>query len=60
MTLNTAGLMTLQGLGFALAGALAEGVGAAVTVAVAGVCGLVATAVLAAFPRRSRPSVAYG
>jgi hypothetical protein len=43
MTLNTAGLMTLQGLGFAVAGALAQGIGSAPTIAVAGAAGLVAT-----------------
>ncbi len=42
MTLNSAGLMTLQGIGFALAGAIAQGVGPAEAVAVAGGCGLVA------------------
>jgi MFS family permease len=41
MTLNTAGLMTAQGLGFALAGALAEAVGAGGAIASAGLCGLV-------------------
>ena len=44
MTLNSAGLMTLQGLGFALAGAVAEVIGPASAVAIAGVCGLVAVA----------------
>jgi hypothetical protein len=46
MTLNSAGLMTLQGVGFALAGAIAGLVGAATAVAVAGVCGLVVVAAL--------------
>ncbi len=41
MTLNTAGVMTSQGLGFALAGALAEVVGAGTAIAVAGLCGLI-------------------
>jgi predicted MFS family arabinose efflux permease len=46
MTLNSAGLMTLQGLGFVLAGGLAQAVGAADAIAVAGCCGLAATVVL--------------
>ena len=40
MTLNQAGLMTLQGIGFALAGAVADQTGPASAVAIAGVCGL--------------------
>jgi hypothetical protein len=32
--------MTLQGLGFALEGAVAQGAGAGVAVAAAGICGL--------------------
>jgi predicted MFS family arabinose efflux permease len=44
MTLNSAGLMTLQGVGFALAGALGGLLGPATAVAVAGVCGLVVVA----------------
>jgi MFS family permease len=40
MTLNSAGQMTLQGLGFALAGALAEATGAAAAVTLAGLVGL--------------------
>lgn len=46
MALNSAGLMTLQGLGFALAGAVAEGTGAAVAIVLAGGCGLVGVALL--------------
>jgi predicted MFS family arabinose efflux permease len=46
MTLNQAGLMTLQGLGFVLAGALAQAVGPADAIAVAGCCGIAATVVL--------------
>lgn len=46
MALNQAGLMTLEGIGFALAGAIAEVTGAARAVAVAGGCGLAASAVL--------------
>lgn len=45
MTVNTAGLMTLQGLGFVLAGALAEAIGPARAIAAAGACGI-ATVVL--------------
>jgi hypothetical protein len=60
MTLNTAGLVALQGLGFALAGALAEFVGSGTAVAVAGVCGLATVAILAALARRPQTSVAYG
>jgi MFS family permease len=45
MTLNSAGLMTLQGLGFVLAGATAELVGAPAAIAIAGVCGIVAAVV---------------
>lgn len=46
MTLNSAGLMTLQGLGFVLAGALAQTVGPAEAIAFAGCCGIAATVVL--------------
>jgi hypothetical protein len=41
MAINTAGLMTIQGLGFAAAGALAELLAPAYVIAVAGGCGLV-------------------
>jgi MFS family permease len=54
MTLNSAGLMTLQGLGFVLAGAIAEVVGAPAAIAIAGVCGL-ATAVVLGPWRREAP-----
>ncbi|HET8607329.1 MAG TPA: MFS transporter [Gaiellaceae bacterium] len=40
MTLNSAGVMTLQGLGFALAGAIAQATGPAAAVALAGAAGL--------------------
>jgi hypothetical protein len=53
MALNSAGLITLQGVGFALAGAVAEGVGPAAAIALAGGCGLVATT---AFMRGERSS----
>jgi MFS family permease len=46
MTLSTAGLMTLQGLGFVLAGALAQAVGSANAIALAGCCGIAATGML--------------
>jgi MFS family permease len=46
MTLNTAGVMTSQGLGFAVAGALAEVVGAGGAIAVAGLGGLVVVLLL--------------
>ena len=44
MALNQAGLMTLQGLGFAFAGALAEAIGSAAAIATAGVLGLASVA----------------
>jgi predicted MFS family arabinose efflux permease len=44
MALNQAGLMTLQGIGFALAGAIADQTSASTAVTVAGVCGLVSVA----------------
>jgi MFS family permease len=46
MTINSAGLMTLQGAGFALAGAIAQAFGPAAAIALAGVCGITATVVL--------------
>jgi predicted MFS family arabinose efflux permease len=54
MALNSAGLMTLQGLGFALAGAIAQGIGAPAAIAVAGTCGLVVVILL----RREAPRAA--
>ncbi|HET7046477.1 MAG TPA: MFS transporter [Gaiellaceae bacterium] len=42
MTINSAGLMTLQGVGFALAGAEAELIGSPPAIALAGGCGLCA------------------
>jgi hypothetical protein len=44
MALNQAGLMTLQGIGFALAGAVADQTSASTAVTIAGVCGLVSVA----------------
>jgi MFS family permease len=46
MTLNSAGLMTLQGVGFALAGAIGGLAGPATAIALAGVCGLAVVAAL--------------
>jgi len=54
MTLNTAGLMTLQGLGFVLAGAVAQVVGSADAIALAGCCGIAATVLL--MGRELRPA----
>jgi predicted MFS family arabinose efflux permease len=48
MTLNSAGLMTSQGLGFVLAGALAQALGPADAIALAGCCGIAATVLLMA------------
>jgi hypothetical protein len=56
MTLNTAGLMTLQGVGFTLAGAVAQGFGASAAIAIAGGCGIVSTVVLLRPDRRSTAS----
>lgn len=46
MTVNTAGLMTMQGLGFAIAGGIAQAVGPGSAIALAGGCGLVTVALL--------------
>ena len=46
MAISTAGLITLQGLGFALAGGMAQLVGPAWAIAGAGACGLVTVMVL--------------
>ena len=46
MAINTAGLMALQGLGFALGGAIAQALDPSQAIAVAGVCGLAAVAVM--------------
>ena len=57
MTLNQAGLMTLQGVGFTLAGAIAQAIGPAIAITVAGALGLVATTTLLRSdlrPRRPR------
>ena len=46
MTLNSAGLMTLQGLGFALAGGIGQLLGPANAIALAGACGLAVVVML--------------
>jgi hypothetical protein len=46
-SVNTAGLISLQGLGFAAAGALAEFVSPHVAIVIAGVTGLAIVALLA-------------
>jgi MFS family permease len=46
MAINTAGLMTIQGIGFAAAGALAEVLAPANVIAAAGACGLLAILLL--------------
>jgi hypothetical protein len=46
MTLNFSGLIAIQGLGFALAGAIAQAIGPADAIATAGVCGVVVTVAL--------------
>jgi predicted MFS family arabinose efflux permease len=56
MTLNNAGLMTLQGLGFVLAGALAQAVGPAHAIALAGCLGL--TPIVLLMGRELRPALA--
>ncbi|MFJ6083475.1 MFS transporter [Streptomyces sp. NPDC092369] len=55
MTLLTAGLMTIQGVGMALAGVVAEFAGVRATVAGAGVLGGVCCALLAREAVRTRP-----
>jgi MFS family permease len=46
MAINQAGLMTIQGLGFAVAGALAQALSPGAVIAVAGACGLLVVALL--------------
>jgi hypothetical protein len=46
MAVNTAGLLTVQAFGFALAGALGGLAGPGAAIAVAGLCGIVAVACL--------------
>jgi predicted MFS family arabinose efflux permease len=47
MAINQAGLMTAQGLGFAVAGAVAQAISPAATIAVAGAAGLAVVALVA-------------
>jgi len=56
MTLNSAGLMTLQGVGFTLAGAIAQAVGPATAIALAGGCGITSTLVLLGPDLRPNPT----
>lgn len=58
MTLNSAGLMTLQGFGFVLAGAVAQATGAAIAIALAGGCGIATTFLLLRPDLRSRRAAA--
>ncbi|MFE6777197.1 MFS transporter [Streptomyces sp. NPDC057702] len=60
MTVLTAGLMTVQGLGMALAGAAAEWVPAHLVVGAAGVLGAVSTLLVAVEVRRTRPGSGSG
>ncbi|MEU8788779.1 MFS transporter [Streptomyces sp. NPDC048643] len=57
MTLNMAGLMTVQGLGMALSGAVAEFAGVRATVVGAGVLGTVLCVLLAVAARRAEQGV---
>ncbi|MDQ0789273.1 MFS transporter [Streptomyces sp. B3I8] len=60
MTLNTAGLMTVQGIGMALAGVVAQFAGVPATVAGAGAIGTLTCVLLAAAARRGAgPADAY-
>jgi MFS family permease len=58
MTLNSAGLMTLQGFGFVLAGAVAQATGPAIAIALAGGCGIATTVLLLRPELRWRQSAA--
>ena len=58
LAINTAGLVALQGLGFAAAGALAEIVSPSTAIVVAGVAGLVVVATL--WPREASAHVGAG
>lgn len=60
MTLNTAGLMTVQGVGMALAGVAAEFAGVTATVAGAGALGTVCCALLALCARRTQETQGAG
>ena len=52
MALNSAGLLTIQALGFPLAGAIGTAVGPGLAVAIAGACGIAGTLLL--WPREDR------
>jgi Transmembrane secretion effector len=54
MTVNSAGLMALQGAGFTLAGALAQAVGPGTAIAISGGCGIVTAFLLSAPGFRAR------
>jgi hypothetical protein len=54
MSLNTAGLMALQGAGFTLAGALAQAVGPGLAIALSGGCGIATVCLLSAAGLRNR------
>jgi hypothetical protein len=54
MTVNSAGLMALQGAGFTLAGALAQAVGPGTAIAISGGCGIVAVFLLSGPGVRTR------
>jgi hypothetical protein len=60
MALNQAGLMTLQGLGFAGAGAVASAIGSGRAIALAGCLGLAVTTLLALFGRKVDAATAPG
>lgn len=60
MTLNTAGLMTVQGVGMALSGVVAEFAGVRATVVGAGVLGTVVCVGLAVAARRTEHGGARG
>jgi hypothetical protein len=63
MTLNSAGLMTFQGIGFTLAGAVAEGTGPAIAITLAGAFGIATTAVVLRsdlWPRRAAVRWSHG
>jgi MFS family permease len=56
MAINNAGLMTIQGLGFAAAGALAQAMPPATVIAAAGACGVLT--IVALRPSRAEPKPA--
>lgn len=56
MTVSTAGLMALQGAGFALAGAVAQAVGPATAITVSGGCGIAVVVLLSGPAFRTRRS----